>query len=133
MYKFNQFILEKRISQISANIQVRFGFDLIKTGHSAERSILVNRNTGDSRIISDKEMEQFVEFFVNRIANAIVDNDIEDGSEFVIRSLSLRLSMALAAKRETDTYWVLIIKTIFPEEENNRMRIRHNQFVITKD
>jgi hypothetical protein len=129
----NEFILEKRISQISSNIEVSFGFDLIKTTHSEERSDTSKRNYDDSyKNISNLEMSQFVEYFKKEIAEGIINGDIVDQTQFVIRSLDLGLSMALIANEQSLTYWKLIIKTVFPESEEHKLKIGFNQLVYDK-
>ena len=129
----NEFILEKRISQISSNIEVSFGFDLIKTIHSEERSDTSKRNYDDShKNISNLEMSQFVEYFKKEIAEGIIKGDIVDQTQFVIRSLDLGLSMALIANEQSLTYWKLIIKTVFPESEEHKLKIGFNQLVYDK-
>ena len=129
----NEFILEKRISQISSNIEVSFGFDLIKTTHSEERSDTSKRNYDDShKNISNLEMTQFVEYFKKEIAEGIIKGDIVDQTQFVIRSLDLGLSMALIANEQSLTYWKLIIKTVFPESEEHKLKIGFNQLVYDK-
>jgi hypothetical protein len=129
----NEFILEKRISQISSNIEVSFGFDLIKTTHSEERSDTSKRNYDDShKNISNLEMSQFVEYFKKEIAEGIIKGDIVDQTQFVIRSLDLGLSMALIANEQSLTYWKLIIKTVFPESEEHKLKIGFNQLVYDK-
>lgn len=129
----NEFILEKRISQISSNIEVSFGFDLIKTIHSEERSDTSKRNYDDSyKNISNLEMSQFVEYFKKEIAEGIINGDIVDQTQFVIRSLDLGLSMALIANEQSLTYWKLIIKTVFPESKEHKLKIGFNQLVYDK-
>jgi hypothetical protein len=129
----NEFILEKRISQISSNIEVSFGFDLIKTIHSEERSDTSKRNYDDSyKNISNLEMSQFVEYFKKEIAEGIIKGDIENQTQFVIRSLDLGLSMALIADEQSSTYWKLIIKTVFPESDEHKLKIGFNQLVYDK-
>ena len=129
----NEFILEKRISQISSNIEVSFGFDLIKTIHSEERSDTSKRNYDDSyKNISNLEMSQFVEYFKKEIAEGIINGDIVNQTQFVIRSLDLGLSMALIANEQSLTYWKLIIKTVFPESEEHKLKIGFNQLVYDK-
>jgi hypothetical protein len=129
----NEFILEKRISQISSNIEVSFGFDIIKTKHSDERSDTSRRNYSDSnKNISNLEMTQFVEYFKKEIAEGIIKGDIVDQTQFVIRSLDLGLSMALIANEQSLTYWKLIIKTVFPESIEHKLKIGFNQLVYDK-
>jgi hypothetical protein len=77
-------------------------------------------------------MSQFVEYFKKEIAEGIINGDIVDQTQFVIRSLDLGLSMALIANEQSLTYWKLIIKTVFPESEEHKLKIGFNQLVYDK-
>ena len=131
---FFEFILERRIDQISTNIEVTFAFDVVKTTHAEDRSDFSKRNlTGDNqKHISNAEMSEFVSYFKKDIANGIVIGDIVDQTEFVIRSLDRELSMAIIANKVEDTYWKLIIKTVFRESEDNKLRTGSEQLVYDK-
>lgn len=131
---FFEFILERKIDQISANIEVTFGFDVIKTNHAEDRSNFSKRGlSGDNQShISNLEMSEFVSYFKNDIANGIATGDIVDQTEFVIRSLDRELSMAIIANKVGETYWKLIIKTVFRESEENRFRTSTDQIVYDK-
>jgi hypothetical protein len=132
--KIEEFILERRIAQISANIEISFGFDVITTNHSNNRSNLSNRNFEETTIknITNTEKAQFIEYFKREISEAIIKGDIQDTTQFVIRSTRLGLSMALIANMESLTYWKLLIKTIFPESEKHKLRVGFKQFIIDK-
>lgn len=127
-------ILEKRISQISSRIEVVFGFDVIKTNHAEYRSNFSKRGlSGDNQNhISNAEMSEFVSYFKNEISHGIANGDIIDQTEFAIRSLDRELAMAVIADKVSETYWKLIIKTVFRVSEDNPFKVGRDQLVYDK-
>jgi hypothetical protein len=126
-------ILEKRISQISSTIEVVFGFDIIKTNHADDRSDQAKRGiSGNQNPISNAEMSEFVSFFKREISEGIVNSEIEDQTEFVIRSFDRELCMAVVAEEVNKTYWKLIIKTVFRVSEEHPFKVGQNQLVYDK-
>jgi hypothetical protein len=137
MDNFNEFqkllILEKRISQISSTIEVTFGFDVIKTTHADDRSDFAKRGlSGNQNPISNAEMSEFVSYFKRDIAEGIATGDIVNQTEFVIRSLDRELSMAIIAEEVAQNYWKLVIKTVFRESEEHRLKTGVDQLVYEK-
>ena len=67
--KFDNYILEKRIGQISANIEVIFAFDIIKTVHADDRSDFSKRNlSGENQThISNGEIVNLISIFRREI------------------------------------------------------------------
>lgn len=130
--KFNSFILERRISQISSNIEITYGFDIIKTKHSEERSDLSTRGLGYNHHISNEAITKFIDMFKQDISESIASGEISNETAFVIRSESQNLSMAIVAEEVTPKYWKLIITTIFPESEDNKFRTGYKQLVFNK-
>ena len=129
----NLLILEKRIDQISSNIEVTFGFDVIKTTHADDRSDFAKRGlSGNQNPISNAEMSEFVSYFKRDIAEGIATGDIVNQTEFVIRSLDRELSMAIIAEEASKTYWKLIIKTVFRESDEHRLKTGIEQLVYDK-
>ena len=131
---FEFLILEKRIAQITSNIEVVFAFDVVKTSHAEDRSDFAKRGlSGENQsYISNSEMVEFVSFFKNDISEGIAKGDIMDKTEFVIKSLDKSLSMAIIAEKQSNTYWKLIIKTVFRESEENQLKVGYNQLVYEK-
>lgn len=124
-------ILEKRIAQISSNIDITFAFDVIKTTHAEVRSDFSKRGLGgDYRHISNSEMSEFVNLFKRAISENIVSGHILDQSEFVIRSKEYSLAMAIVAEEVSFTYWKLIIKTVFRESEEHQFKVGKNQLIF---
>jgi hypothetical protein len=138
MDNFNEFqkllILEKRIAQISSTIEVTFGFDIIKTTHADDRSEFAKRGLsgGNQNPISNAEMSEFVSYFKRDIAEGIATGDIVDQTEFVIRSLDRELSMAIIAEEVSQTYWKLVIKTVFRESDEHRLKTGVDQLIYEK-
>jgi hypothetical protein len=137
MENFNEFqellILEKRISQISSTIEVTFGFDVIKTTHADDRSDFAKRGlSGNQNPISNAEMSEFVSYFKRDIAEGIATGDIVNQTEFVIRSLDRELSMAIIAEEVAQNYWKLVIKTVFRESEEHRLKTGVDQLIYEK-
>lgn len=130
---FKQLLLEKRIGQISANIEVVFGFDIVKTTHAEKRKDVTKRDIGGSqRMISNAEMKEFVSLFKKEISQGIISGDIVDETNFVIKSVKWELAMVLIADKVADTYWKLIIRTVFRESEINQFRVGSDQVVYEK-
>jgi hypothetical protein len=129
----NLLILEKRISQISSSIEVTFGFDVIKTTHADDRSDFSKRGlSGNQNPISNAEMSEFVSYFKRDIAEGIATAEILNQTEFVIRSLERELSMAIIAEEVANNYWKLIIKTVFRESDEHRLKTGVDQLVYEK-
>ena len=129
----NLLILEKRIDQISSTIQVTFGFDIIKTTHADDRSDFAKRGlSGNQNPISNAEMAEFVSYFKRDISEGIATGDIVNQTEFVIRSLPRELSMAIIAEEVAQTYWKLIIKTVFRESDEHRLKTGVDQLIYEK-
>lgn len=131
---YKDFLLEKRIAQISANVEIRFGFDIIKTSHAEDRSDFSKRGlSGDNQYnISNLEIKEFVLYFIKDIAAAIASGEIVDQDNFIIRSVDRELSMPIIAEEVSKTYWKLIVKTVFRESSFNQLKIGKDQLVFDK-
>ena len=134
IYQYEEFLLEKRIGQISANVEVRIGFDIIKTSHADDRSDFSKRGlSGENQnYISNLEIKEFVPYFIKDIATAIANGEIEDQDNFVIRSIDRELSIPIIAEEVSKTYWKLIVKTVFRESNFNQLTIAKGQLVFDK-
>ena len=129
----NLLILEKRIAQIASTIEVTFGFDIIKTTHADDRSDFAKRGLGGNQNpISNAEMSEFVSYFKRDIAEGIATGEIVNQTEFVIRSLDRELSMAMIAEEVGKGYWKLIIKTVFRESDEHRLKTGPDQLIYEK-
>lgn len=127
-------LLEKRIAQISNSIEVTFSFDVIKTQHAEERQDFSSRGLDVETYgyISNREMSDFVSRFKNDIAEDIALGNIVDETNFVIRSDDWQLAMAIIAKHIQGSYWQLIIKTVFRETDDFRLKTAKDQLVFEK-
>jgi hypothetical protein len=126
-------LLEKRISQISSTIEVTFGFDIIKTNHAGDRSDFSKRGiSGNQTPISNAEMSEFVSYFKREISEGIATGELVDQSEFVIRSFERELCMAVIAEEVNNSYWKLIIKTVFRVSDEHPFKVGVNQVVYDK-
>lgn len=134
IYLFEDFLLEKKIAQISANVEVRFGFDIITTSHSKKQSDFSKRGlAGDNQnYISNLEIKEFVLYFIKDIASAIATGEIVDQDNFVIRSVDREMSIPIVAVEISKTYWQLVVKTVFRESNFNQLKIGQDQLVFDK-
>jgi|LauGreDrversion4_2_1035121.scaffolds.fasta_scaffold05646_1 hypothetical protein len=134
IYLFEDFLLEKRIGQISANVEIRFGFDIIKTSHATTQADFSKRGLqGDNQNhISNLEIKEFVLYFIKDIASAIATGEIVDQDNFVIRSVDREMSIPIVAVEISKTYWQLVVKTVFRESNFNQLKIAKDQLVFDK-
>ena len=134
IYLFEDFLLEKRIGQISANVEIRFGFDIIKTSHATTQADFSKRGLqGDNQNhISNLEIKEFVLYFIKDIASAIATGEIVDQDNFVIRSVHREMSIPIVAVEISKTYWQLVVKTVFRESNFNQLKIAKDQLVFDK-
>jgi hypothetical protein len=123
-------LLEKRISQISANIEVAFGFDIDRTHHAYLRKTRSGIEGYDEREISNSEISYIIELVKYQIAEKIVSGEIVDGEEFIIKSPEKSMAMAIAPRQELGTYWKLYVLTVFRESYGNPFRVGKDQIVI---
>lgn len=127
-------ILEKRIDQLSTKIEINVGMDVITTVHSRDRMRFSDRDLkGDNQSdISNGEIKEFVKYFLPEIKEGIAYGEIQDKTQFVIKSIDRELAMAIAVDSDSLNYWKLIIKTIFRESEDNQLKVGQNQIVYNK-
>jgi len=124
-------LLEKRIGQISSQVEIVFGFDVIKTKHTTERMNVASRGLYDGRVrsISNGEMVEFVKYFTRDISEGIVSEEINDQEAFILKSNKWELSMVIIPHHVQGSYWKLIIKTVFPESEYHQLRVGKDQII----
>lgn len=127
-------LLEKRIAQIRKSIEVVFSFDVIKTQHVEDRQDFATRglNVETYGHISNKEISDFVNHFKKEISENIAYGNIEDETNFVIRSKDWQLAMACVGSQVKGNYWKLIVKTVFRETDEFKLKIGKNQLVLDK-
>ena len=132
--QFTDFIVEKKIGQVTTKIEIKFLFEVIKTKHADERKDFDKRGLeGENQNrISNLEMTEFVRFFKEDLAEAISDGRIGDQTEFVMKSKERDMSMAVVAQKVSPLYWKMIVKTVFRESDENKLRVGKDQLVFRK-
>lgn len=132
--QFTDFLVEKKIGQVTTKIEIKFLFEVIKTKHADDRSDFEKRGLeGENQSrISNLEMTEFVRFFKEDLAAAISDGRIEDQTQFVLKSKERDMSMAVVAQKVTPLYWKMIVKTVFRESDKNKLRVGRGQLVFKK-
>jgi len=123
-------LLEKRIAQLSANIEVTFAFDVDRTHHAYIRRKREGIEGYDEREISNGEISYIVQQARNEIAEKIVSGEIGEGQAFVIKSPEKNMAMSVVPNQEMGLYWKLYITTVFRETYNNPFRVGRDQVVI---
>lgn len=123
-------ILEKRIGQLAANIEVIFSFDVSRTTHAYDRRTRTDIELYDEREISNSEIMEVVSFAKKIIAEHIVNGEITDDTNFIVRSSKWGLAIVIIAKQVSGSYWKLLIKTVFRESNLNPFRVGRDQLVI---
>ena len=126
-----ELLLEKRIAQVSASIEVSFSFDVNRTTHAYDRKTRDDIEDYNQRPIVNAEIKEIIRLSKNEIAQKIVSQEITPETEFVVKSLKWELAMAIIPIYITGTYWELLIKTVWRESENNPFRVGEDQLVIT--
>lgn len=129
-------LLEKRINQITQNIEVTISMDLIKNkGHVDDRANAKGREgiaNYDTRPVTNEELKFFVDLFKKDIAEKIIYDEIKDNEPFVIKSPSKGLAIPLKPVKISPTYWQLIILTVWRESQSNPLKVGRDQVVIVK-
>ena len=125
-----ELLLEKRIAQVRASIEVVFSFDVKRTTHAFDRKTRDDIEDYNQRPIVNAEIKEIIRLSKNEIAQKIVSQEITPETEFVVKSLKWELAMAIIPIYITGTYWELLIKTVWRESENNPFRVGEDQLVI---
>jgi hypothetical protein len=125
-----ELLLEKRIAQVRASIEVVFSFDVKRTTHAFDRKTRDDIEDYNPRPIVNAEIKEIIRMSKNEIAEKIVNQEITPETEFVLKSLKWELAMAITPIHITGTYWELLIKTVFRESNNNPFRVGKDQLVI---
>lgn len=123
-------ILEKKIAQLSAKIEVTFGFDVDRTHHAYVRRNREGLTDYDEREISNSELTYIVELARKEIAEKLISNEIRQGEAFVIKSPEKSIAMSIVPENEFGNYWKLYITTVFRESYDNPFRVGKDQVII---
>ena len=125
-----ELLLEKRIAQVRASIEVVFSFDVKRTSHAFDRKTRDDIEDYNPRPIVNAEIKEIIRMSKKEIAEKIVNQEITSEKDFVIKSLKWELAMAITPIHITGTYWELLIKTVFRESKYNPFRVGEDQLVI---
>jgi hypothetical protein len=125
-------LLEKRIGQLSANIEIVLGFDVVSTKHSVDRSTRTGLSNYNETPITNSEIVELVSFFRREIAERIVNGEIQNNSPFAIKSIDRNLAAIIDPNMESNLYWKLVVVTVFREDENNQLKTFRGQLVLRK-
>lgn len=128
----SRLLVEKRIGQISANIEVVLGFDILSTKHSVDRSVRTGISNYNQTPITNSEIVDLVSFFRREIAERIVNGEIQNDVPFAIKSIDRNLAAIVSPNMESNLYWKLVVVTVFREDENNRLKTFRGQVVLRK-
>jgi len=128
----SRLLVEKRIGQISANIEVVLGFDILSTKHSVDRSVRTGISNYNQTPITNSEIVELVSFFRREIAERIVNGEIQNDVPFGIKSIDRNLAAIVNPNMESNLYWKLVVVTVFREDENNRLKTFRGQVVLRK-
>jgi hypothetical protein len=125
-------LLEKRIGQISANIEIVLGFNIVSTKHSVDRSTRTYLQGYNQTPITNREIVDLVTFFRREIAERIVNGEIQNNVPFAIKSIDRNLAAVIDPNMESNLYWKLVVVTVFREDEENHLKTFRNQVVLRK-
>lgn len=125
-------LLEKRIGQISANIEIVLGFDIVSTKHSVDRSTRTYLQDYNQTPITNREIVDLVTFFRREIAERIVNGEIQNNVPFAIKSIDRNLAAVIDPNMVSNLYWKLVVVTVFREDEENHLKTFRNQVVLRK-
>lgn len=128
----SRLLLEKRIGQISSNIEVVFGFDILSTKHSVDRSTRTGLLNYNQTPITNSEIVELVSFFRREIAERIVNGEIQNNTPFAIKSIDRNLAAIIDPNMESNLYWKLVVVTVFREDEVNKLKTYRGQIVLRK-
>lgn len=128
-----ELLLEKRIAQITASLEVVFSFDVKRTSHAFDRAVRDDIEGYNTRPIVNAEIREILDMTKKEIAEKIMDQEIVHEEPFVIKSFKWELAIVVVPVHVAGTYWELIIKTVFRESKYNQFRVGRDQLVIYSD
>ena len=123
-------LLEKRIAQLMSSFKVQYAFEVDRTMHAHERRTRTGIENYNDREISNAELKYIIELSLREIAENIALHNIIDEEAFVIKSKEKEIAIAVVPKHVEDSFWRLVIVTVFRESYDNSFRVGENQLVI---
>jgi hypothetical protein len=128
-----ELLLEKKIGQIRASLEIAFLFDVIRTTHAHIRTTRTGIENYEKRDIGNDEINELINMSKSEIAEKIAMREIVHEQDFVIKSLRWQLALAIRAIHVDGTYWELLVKTVFRESKDNPFKVGEGQLVIYLD
>ena len=123
-------LLEKRIAQLMSSFKVQYAFEVDRTMHAHERRTRTGIENYNDREISNAELKYIIGLALREIAENIALHNIIDEEAFVIKSKDKEIAIAVVPKHVEDSFWKLVIVTVFRESYDNSFRVGENQLVI---
>jgi len=123
-------LLEKRIAQLMTSFKIYYSFEVDRTMHAHTRRTRTGIENYNDREISNGELKYIIDLALRQIAEKIAQHNIVDDEAFVIKSKEKEIAIAIVPKHVEDSFWKLIITTVFRESYENPFRVGENQLVI---
>jgi hypothetical protein len=129
-------INEKKINFFKSKVEVEFNYNVKFSSHSSDRGKGEGRQDiefYDMREITKEEIMDLLDKFSKEISKSIADGSIIDSKEFVITDKKWGTSIAVKPFMYSFTSWDLIIKTVFRDSNNSKLKLFRGEFVIESD
>lgn len=123
-------LLEKRIAQLMTSMKIYYSFEVDRTMHAHLRKTRTDIENYNDREISNGELKYIVDLALRDIAEKIAEHNIVHDEAFVIKSKEKEIAIAIVPKHVEDSFWKLIITTVFRESYEHSFRVGENQLVI---
>jgi hypothetical protein len=123
-------LLEKKIGNILSKLDVVFSFEINRTSHAYERRNRTDISDYNNKEISNAELKYIIDICKREIAESIINGKIESEVPFIIKSKEKEIAMVINPIHEVNTFWRLLIVTVFRESYDNPFRVGEDQFVI---
>ena len=123
-------LLEKKIGNILSKLDVIFSFEIDRTSHAYDRKNRTEISDYNNKEISNAELKYIIDICKREIAESIINGKIESEVPFIIKSKEKEIAMVINPIHEVNTFWRLLIVTVFRESYDNPFRVGEDQFVI---
>jgi hypothetical protein len=123
-------LLEKKIGNILSKLDVVFSFDIARTSHAYERKNRTDISDYNNKEISNAELKYIIDICKREIAESIINGKIKNEVLFIIKSKEKEIAMVINPIHGVNTFWRLLIVTVFRESYDNPFRVGEDQFVI---
>ena len=123
-------LLEKKIGNILSKLDVVFSFDIARTSHAYERKNRTDISNYNNKEISNAELKYIIDICKREIAESIINGKIKNEVLFIIKSKEKEIAMVINPIHSVNTFWRLLIVTVFRESYDNPFRVGEDQFVI---